>query len=89
MKKWVKKHFHTFEHFNWPKVAWVFTALAGSWVLLQGVVPEPWHDRLTGVWGFLAAFLTTLIRFSKDQPPAPADPRAPQAPPAGNPDGAL
>ncbi len=89
MKKWLKKHFHEFEHFNWKKVAWVFGALAAAWAFLQGVVPEPWHDRLLGVWGFLAAFITTLIKFAKDDSAAPAAPQQDQQAPAAGPNGAL
>lgn len=72
--EWLNKHFQL-KNISWLKVAIVIGALALSWWALQGVVPEPWHDRLQGVLTFVAVFIGILMKAAKaGEPILPPNP---------------
>ena len=53
---------------SWPRVLVVLTAAIAGWSFLQGVVPEPWHDRLFGVLSFVLIFIASLMKAEKENP---------------------
>ncbi len=74
IKQWLHTHFQL-KNISWLKVVIVLGALAISWWALQGVVPEPWHDRLQGAITFLAVFIATLLKAAKaGEPILPPNP---------------
>lgn len=68
-RMFLQKHFLNFKEVSWTKVAVVLGALVVAWGFLQGVVPEPWHDRLFGIISFLATFISILLKASKGESP--------------------
>lgn len=59
---WYNRFFERLEHVSWMRVITILSALLAGWAFLQGIVPEPWHDRLFGVFSFIVAFAAALMK---------------------------
>jgi Mlc titration factor MtfA (ptsG expression regulator) len=55
------KHFIPIKNLNLTKLAVFLLAIIASWALLQGVVPEPYHDKLLQIFLFLSAVVGYVL----------------------------
>lgn len=52
---------------DWVKVSVFTAATIAAWAVLQGIVPEPWHDKVGGVIAAVAAFIGVILKGDKNE----------------------
>ena len=61
--------FHKINELDWVKASVFMGAVIVGWLALQGIVPEPLHDKIGGVMTAVAAGIGFWLKGNKAQPP--------------------